>query len=65
MQDLTNTISIIWSIDDIQMIDPSISDNDARVILHNFDNHHEGSMEAMWQDLEYHIDEFKREVVHA
>ena len=56
-----DAIMISWHIDDIKGLDDSLTDDEAREILENFDRHHEGSMEAMWDDLKYHIDEFKRE----
>lgn len=57
--DRGDAIAISWHIDDIKEIDPDLTDDQAREILANFDNHHEGSMESMWEDLKYHIDEFK------
>jgi hypothetical protein len=51
---------ITWQIEDVQGLDDSLSDQAALTILKNFENHHEGSMESMWLDLQYHIDEFKR-----
>lgn len=51
-----------WNIEDVQSIDEDITDEQAVEILERFDHHHEGSMEAMWWDLEYHVGEYKEEL---
>lgn len=56
-----DAVAFSWHIDDVKGLDSSLTDEEAREILANFDNHHEGSQEAMWYDLEYHINEFKEE----
>lgn len=68
--DRGDAIAISWHIEDIRSIleqhedyDPNntLTDDECRQILAAFDKHHEGSMEAMWQDLDYHIDNFNEE----
>ena len=54
-------IAIIWSIEDVQGLDKKLTDEQAFEVLKNFEKHHDGSMEQMWLDLRYHIDEYKRE----
>ena len=52
---------IVWQIEDVKSLDETLSDQAASTILENFERNHDGSMEQMWLDLQYHIDEFKRE----
>lgn len=59
--DRGDAIAISWHIGDIQGLDDSLTDEQARTVLSNFERHHEGSMEAMWEDLKLHIDMFKEE----
>lgn len=54
-------VAIVWSIEDVKELDESLTDEQALEVLKNFENHHEGSMEQMWLDLQYHLDEFKSE----
>lgn len=53
--DRGDAIHIDWHIDDVKGLDESLTDEQAREILANFQNHHEGSMQAAWEDLELHI----------
>lgn len=57
--DPTRQIAIVWDIDDVKGLDDSVSDAQAMEVLRNFERHHEGSMEQMWYDLQYHLDEVK------
>lgn len=50
---------ITWQIDDVKSVDEDLTDEQCVEILERFEHHHEGSMEAMWWDLEYHVGEFK------
>lgn len=52
-------IAFIWSIEDLQGLDDTLSDQDAWEILQRFESHHEGSMDSMWYDLSFHIDDYK------
>ena len=54
-------IAIIWSIEDVKSLDDTLTDEQAFEVLQNFEHHHEGSMEQMWHDLQYHVDEYKEE----
>lgn len=54
-----DAIAISWHIDDVKGLDGTLTDEEAREILANFNKHHEGSMEQMWHDLQYHIDYYK------
>lgn len=56
-----DAIAFSWHIEDVLSLDASLTVEQARVILANFNNHHEGSQDAMWADLQYHIDDFKVE----
>lgn len=53
-------VAIIWSIEDVQELDSSLTDEQAFEILKAFERNHDSSMESMWGDLQYHVDEFKR-----
>lgn len=55
-----DAVAFSWHIDDVKGFDPSLTDEEAREILKNFERHHDGSQQAMWDDLEYHVDEFKK-----
>lgn len=57
-----NAIAISWHIDDVKAIDDSLNDEQARQVLANFADHHEGSMESMWDDLQYHVNNFKEDL---
>lgn len=54
-------ISLVWSIEDVKSLDSTLTDEECREVLRNFERHHEGSMEQMWLDLRYHIDCLKEE----
>jgi hypothetical protein len=54
-----NTISIIWSVKDVQSLDSSLTDKQAMEVLTMFNDNHDGSMIAMWEDLRYHLDEWR------
>lgn len=56
-----NAVAISWHIDDVKSLDDTLTDEQAREILANFERHHEGSMETMWEDLQYHVDNWKEE----
>ena len=59
--DRGDAVAFSWHKDDFKKIDPDLKDEQARQVLANFEKHHEGSQEAMWLDLEYHVDELNRE----
>lgn len=58
--DKGNAIAFSWHIKDVHGLDENLTDDQARQILANFKEHHDGSMQAMWEDLRLHVDEFKR-----
>lgn len=55
-----DAVAFSWHIDDVKSFNNNLTDEQAREILANFEQHHEGSYESMWNDLEYHINEFMR-----
>lgn len=55
----TNQIAFIWSVEDVLSIDKDLTDEQAMLILAGFEHNHDGSQEAMWYDLKYHVDNFK------
>jgi hypothetical protein len=57
--DRGDAVAISWHIDDVKSIDPSLTDDQAREVLANFERHHEGGMETMWEDLKFHVNYFK------
>ncbi len=57
--DPTRQIAIIWDIDDVKELDDSLTDEQAMDVLRAFERQHDGSMEQMWLDLQYHLDEYK------
>lgn len=63
-----DAIAISWHIDDVMSIEPrsgdlkdALTEDEARQVLANFERHHEGSMESMWEDLKYHADLVREE----
>jgi hypothetical protein len=58
---LPDTITITWHIEDVKELDDTLTDDEARQVLASFERNHDGSMMAMWEDLQYHVDEFNRE----
>lgn len=58
---MKDSITITWNIEDVKSLDNTLTDDEARQVLQAFERHHDGSMDAMWQDLKYHLSEFNRE----
>jgi len=54
-----NAIAFSWHIDDVKSIQNSLTDEQAREILARFENNHNGSHEAMWEDLRLSVDWYK------
>lgn len=52
-------VTITWNVEDVKSLDPTLRQDECREILQVFERHHEGSMEQMWLDLQYHVDEYK------
>jgi hypothetical protein len=59
-----DAIMLSWHIDDVKGLDHSLTDDEAREVLRRFEQHHEGSQEAMWDDIKLHIDMFKEDKAH-
>lgn len=53
--DRGDAISFSWHIDDVKRIDSTLTDEQAREVLQNFVDYHDGSQEAMWEDLELNV----------
>lgn len=62
--DRGDAIAISWHIDDVKSLDDTLTDKQAREILANFERNHDGSMEQMWQDLQFHVNEVEKLVGH-
>lgn len=58
---INDTVSFSWHIEDVKSINDKLTDEQAREVLGNFEKHHEGSMEAMWEDLAYHVREVQND----
>ncbi len=56
-----DAIAISFHIDDVKGLDDTLTDEQARDILSRFERHHEGSDEALWEDLKLHIDMWKED----
>jgi Ca2+-binding EF-hand superfamily protein len=57
--DKGNAIHIDWHIDDVKSLDDTLTDDQARKILKGFERNHDGSMGSMWEDLQFHVDNFE------
>jgi len=55
-------IAIIWSIEDVKSLDDTLTDDQAFMVLQAFELNHDGSMLAMWEDLQLSLDECVREL---
>lgn len=54
-----NSVAITWHIDDVKSLDNTLTDEQAREVLHNFANNHDSSQQSMWDDIKFHIDLLK------
>lgn len=56
-------VAFIWSIEDVQGLEggEKLTDEQAFEVLQAFEHHHEGSHDAMWDDLKFHLDYWKEE----
>lgn len=57
--DRGDAIAISWHIDDVKSLDDTLTNDQAREILASFERNHDGSMESMWNDLQYYLDKFR------
>ena len=65
-QEQKDKFIITWQVADVHglledMEAPKITDEQAVEVLKRFERHHEGSMEQMFLDLQYHLDEWLTE----
>lgn len=56
-----DAIAISFHIEDLQYIDDTLTDQEAREVLARFEKHHEGSDESLWEDIKLHIDMYREE----
>lgn len=57
--DKLDRISIVWCIEDIQSVDDTISNEDARTILQAIKEGHDATIGVNWEVLEYYVDLWK------
>ena len=57
-----NEISITWHIEDIKGQDSSLTDDQAREILHELKHRHDANIGINWEVIDIYIDNFKREL---
>ena len=61
---LPDEISIIWSIEDIQYVDDSLSDNEARELLRLLKKYHDANVGINWEVIESMIDIYRSTMRH-
>jgi hypothetical protein len=54
--DDSNSIAIIWCIDDVKSIRPDLSDNECMEVLSKQEHKHDASMGVSWDTLEWYAD---------
>ena len=54
--DDTNSIAIIWEIEDVKSIRPDLTDNECLDVLCFADRKHDASLGICWDTLEWHCD---------
>jgi len=54
--DDTNSIAIIWEIDDIKSIRPDLTDDECMEVLDFADRKHDATLGICWDTLEWHCD---------
>lgn len=59
--DTDSQVAIIWSVEDVQSLDENLDDEQAMDVLEHFKENHDGSMEAMWEDLQMAVNEYGEE----
>ena len=58
-EQLPDTISITWHIDDIKCQDATITDDQARKILQELDNGHDATVGINWEVIDTAIEGYK------
>ena len=51
-----DTISIVWSVEDVLTVRPDLTRDQARDVLYMVEQKHDASMGVCWQTLEIHAD---------
>lgn len=54
-----NTIPVSWNIEDIQIIDPRLSDDEAREVLFDVLKYHDTNVGINWEVIAKHVRMFK------
>ena len=57
---LPDTIELSWSFIDVQSLDDSLTDDQAREILQNVKEGQDAELGVNWDVIQCHIDEYKR-----
>tara|TARA_R100000988_G_scaffold103120_1_gene80950 strand:+ start:2015 stop:2266 length:252 start_codon:yes stop_codon:yes gene_type:complete len=52
----TNSIAIIWEIDDVKSVRPDLTDDECMEVLGYVDRKHDASLGVCWETLECHCD---------
>jgi hypothetical protein len=51
-----DTISIVWSVEDVLTVRPDLTKDQARDVLYMVEQKHDASMGVCWETLEIHAD---------
>jgi hypothetical protein len=54
--DPSEQIAVVWSVEDVQGLDESISDSEAMEILEDIKNHHDAEVGINWDVLQQYVD---------
>ena len=54
---IIRTISIVWSVEDVQEVRPGLNNEQAMEVLQQVKNHHNASIGINWDTLKYWADE--------
>lgn len=52
----SNSIAIIWAIEDVKSIRPDLSDDECLEVLGYVDRKHDASLGVCWETIELHAD---------
>jgi len=55
-------ISVIWSVEDVQILNSGLTDEQALNVLHSVKKNHDASIGICWDTLEYWIEELYPDV---
>ena len=59
--DSEDFISLRWYVTDVQALDSSLTDNDAREILARVKISHDADVGVNWEVIQFHIDDYKEQ----